>query len=249
MEFAPPTPGVTDAGRRRCWPRWRGRWAARSRWSPGARSPTSTGSLPRGAAGSGLARHDAARRRRHHPLSRGARPRRPRRSRASPRALARRHRGLLFEDKGVAYALHYRGAPGSHRSRIERCAATRRAQGACRGSPAGKGHPRAAPARARQGNRDCRLHARAPVRKPSAGVRRGRCHRRAGIRRGGNARRTWREGGTGNHPRGFRLSGVAAVRDWLARSVAAVERQRGSRHDARPGARPVWQRPHRHSHR
>ena len=91
--------------------------------------------------------------------------------RASPRA----HEGLIFEDKGLSVALHYRLAPAA-RARGARRGARRR------GRELGERYEvlprqdgaRAAAQRPRQGRRDPGVHARAAVRPPRAGVPRRR---------------------------------------------------------------------------
>lgn len=144
--------------------------------------------------------------------------------RAALAALARRHRGLLFEDKGVAYALHYRGAPGlaslAHRT-LRRHAA--RAGGVPWYVQRGKGIVELRPRGHDKGTaiaaymREPPFVSRRPVfvgddvtDEPGFA---------AAETLGGHGVKV----GRGTTRAAFRLSGVAAVRDWLARSVAAVE--------------------------
>ncbi len=106
---------------------------------------------------------------------------------ASCSGFAAGHDGLLLEDKGETLALHYRQAPrlASHVHRTVRAhvAVARRCASAWRLQP-GKGLIEVQAGRTRQGHGDRRVHDRAAVSRPHAGVRRRRPHRRIRLRRG-----------------------------------------------------------------
>lgn len=142
-------------------------------------------------------------------------------------ALAQRHRGLLFEDKGVAYALHYRGAPSlasfAHRT-LRRHAS--RPGGARWIVQRGKGIVELRPHGHDKGSAIAAYMAEAPFagRRPvfvgddmtdEPGFATVETLGGYGVKVGRGSTRA-----------AFRLAGVAAVRDWLARSVTDIDGRR-----------------------
>lgn len=141
-------------------------------------------------------------------------------------ALAVRHRGLLFEDKGVAYALHYRGVPSlasfAHRTLRQHAVrpgvapwVVQRGKGIVELRP--RGHDKGTAIAAYM--RESPFAGRRPVFVGDDATD------EPGFVAVGTLGGYGVKVGRGGTRAAFRLAGVPAVRDWLARSVANIVRR------------------------
>ena len=179
------------------------------------------------AAGRRPARLRAARRRRHDPPARAAAPRTRAAARASSRASPRATTGCCSRTRARRSRCTTGSAPrlASHVHRTLR-AQLAIARGGAHGGCSQARAPRDQPGRPRQGHGDRRLHGRAAVRRPPAGVRR----RRPAPTSTASPRSTRLGGwavkvGAGPTRARYRLPDVAAVRA-LARGAAVARRRR-----------------------